>query len=230
MRLRVVQFGFISLLLSGVFLQLLATQSETKEDFLSWTMKHCDDVIKKSIKSEGMGSSFGNATLFPGGGAGVNIVSAIWVSEASAKAIARKIQLEERQHEERAREIRKELWNNDAYTLLVFSISGTSVGSSGWASLDPVKARSTTTIFLQDKKSKDSFVRINDLGQFPYSISNPAISGSVLMRFDRKTQQGDVLIKTLDQEIELEIALPGGGKSRVGFKLKDLPTSSAGGL
>jgi hypothetical protein len=85
---------FISFLM-GIFycISLYCGSDQTSDDFISWSRSQCKNVINKSFTSGGESFGLGLAKAMSGK---FMTATGFWVTDQSAKAIARITQLEER--------------------------------------------------------------------------------------------------------------------------------------
>lgn len=172
------------------------------QDFLAWTEKECNRIAQKSTVTESLlGSAFRSL------GSPINQVDLIytsWLTEPTAKAFARLVQLSEREKDARAVEVADELHKPGSYSLLVGSIGATSFsGTNLTAFTNTPDARTPTTIFLQDGKDNKRFVRLKAIERVPFSLNAifpKAVTGTaIILRFEPITDEGKPLVESLKQ-------------------------------
>ena len=101
---------------------LAHSEMRADDSFLSWSRSDCNSIVKKT--SEFGGASFGRA--FAKGLFGQwDQLLGFWVTDASAKAVARITQLEERQTNDRARALFERIRSDSSefHTLVILTLT-----------------------------------------------------------------------------------------------------------
>ena len=166
-----------------------------------------------------------------------NTARATWLTENTARAIARITQLEERERNPRALEIFQELRETaeETYTLIVLLGSMRVFPGGGGAEFGAPTPERLAKIFLEDSKNKNRFVRAVDAGPLPFSADEvygkraAGASGGFIIRFSRNQDDGSPLITSLKQSVTLNLPTD-AGRLKVKFKLSKFKLQDVGQL
>lgn len=190
------------------------------DDFLSWSRSDCNSIVKKASSTGG--SSFGRVLLGQ-----MDTVLSFWITDTSAKAVARITQLEERQTNDRTIELYESLRSNSAelHTLVVLT-SSIQTSLYGGVYFTGVAPERLAKIFLEDAKDDSRFLRAHSIEAIPFDVEEIFGRGAHFMRngfmihFHRNMDDGSSLIENLKQEIRFHLPTD-SGVLNVKFKLSD---------
>lgn len=198
---------------------------QPENDFLSWTKPHCKSIVKKCLQkgTESTGAAFSKGLFGQSTG-----MICLWLSESTAKAVARITQLEERQNEARANELFTTLRYNsskESFAIVVFASSIRIFPGAGGIIFDANPER-LAKIFLEDSEDQTKFVRAYSIEPVPFNakevLGRPAMfTQGFLIRFHRTRDDGTSLINNLKQKVRLRLPTD-AGILRATFKLSEM--------
>ena len=213
-----------------------AAISQERPDFLDWSERDAERIIDRGKEDArpSFGSIFGGALrgALTTGRAESQLITAIWVTDRALQATARLNQLNERRSDEWAIEYYEELHSlleqGHAFVVHVTDVTTTNLGN--YWTRDGDEDNSESQIFLQQRNDEDKFVRTRLFEQELPDNFNPAqryekLGEFGLVMFDKTMDDGEPLIQSLDDELELVIPTEDSGDLKMRFKVKDLVES-----
>lgn len=222
-----------------MMLAFCAPATAQSEDWLKWSRDDCKKILERHREVLGV-SDLHVATIMTGGIGKTADVEAnffIWLSRPAAQAYARLIQQKQHLSDDEARAVLAKLRPPDAKTFAIVlftrseelgraSIFGTTMKEGakpeelGSRGIDLKK-----NLFLLPRKEEDQASRVIAVEEMPDDVLCRAVSRidtafGVIARFDRNMQNGEPLVKSLNDEITVSFVRLGKAR-KMKFKLKD---------